>query len=140
MPGKWERLEGWERRLERVIQAAENEPYVLGVHDCFRVACQAVEALTGVDLWAQWAGRYRTQHEAHQLVTDYGGGFDGAFSKLFGTEPVNPLLAQRGDILKFEQNGIPHLGVCRGRVAVVLGEYGLLSVPLRSCTHVWKIG
>jgi hypothetical protein len=135
-----ERLEGWERRLEDVLQAAESEPYVLGVHDCFKVACAAVHALTGVDFWPEWAGRYNTQQEALRLIVEYGGDFDGAFSRLFGTELGNPLFARRGDVLKFESEGVPHLGVCRGRGVVVLGEKGLQTIPLRSCAGVWKIG
>jgi hypothetical protein len=136
----FERREGWERRLEDVMQAAQHEPYVLGQHDCFKVACQAVEALTGVDLWPEWAGRYSTQREALQRIVEYGGSFDGAASRLFGTEPDNPLFARRGDVLKFEHEGVPHLGVCRGRLVMVLGENGLSAVPLRACAHVWKIG
>ncbi len=142
MPANFDRLEGWERRVEDVIQAAESEPYVLGQHDCFKVACQAVEALTGVDLWSEWAGRYSTQREALKLIAEYGGGtFDDAFSRLFGVElDDNPLFARRGDVLKFERDGVPHLGVCRGRGVVVLGENGLMKIPLRACAGVWKIG
>jgi hypothetical protein len=140
MPGNFERLEGWERRLEEVITAAQDKPYVLGQHDCLYVALQAIKALSGVDLWPEWQGRYSTQREAWAVVAEYGGDFDGAFTKGFGTPLENPLLAQRGDILKFVEHGVPHLGVCRGRDAVVLGENGLTAVPLRACAGVWKIG
>lgn len=141
MPVEFDRVEGWERRLDAVMQATQNEPYVLGQHDCFRVACQAVEALTGADLWSEWAGKYSTQREALRLIAEYGGGtFNDAASRLFRTEPERPLYARRGDILKYAENGTPHLGVCRGRNVAVLGEKGLLSVPLSSCECVWKIG
>ena len=43
------RREGWERRLQDVVRAAQDKPYKLGENDCFRFACAAVEALTG---WA----------------------------------------------------------------------------------------
>jgi len=65
------RINGWERRLAGVIEAAQHVPYVLGTHDCFRVACRAVEALTGVDLWEEWAGQYRTRGEAIALLRHY---------------------------------------------------------------------
>src|SRR5262245_28821615 len=52
--GLGERLPGWEKRLHAVIAAAGDRAYKLGEHDCFRVACLDVEALTGVDLWAEW--------------------------------------------------------------------------------------
>lgn len=134
------RLDGWERRLDEVFTSFEGEPYVLGTHDCFRVACRAVEALTGIDLWAEWAGRYATQQEGLRLIVEYGGDFDGAFSRLFGVEPTGALFARRGDILKFVSDDVPHLGVCRGREVSVLGENGTALVSLHACEHAWMIG
>lgn len=135
------RLEGWESRLAEVIEWARHEPYVLGAHDCFRVACRAVEALTGADLWPQWAGRYRTRRQALVLIYRYGGAFTPAASKLFGSEPVGMLLARRGDIAEFvDPNGEQHLGVCNGEFVAVLESYGLLFTPMQTCAHAWRIG
>ena len=136
------RTVGWEARLAAVIEEARYTPYELGTHDCFRVACRAVEALTGVDLWSEWAGRYRTRREALRLIVEYGGDFDGAASRLFRVAAAAPALASRGDILKYVDPGTrePHLGVCFGRDAAVLGESGLLFVPVSACAACWKVG
>lgn len=152
------RLEGWETRLAAVIEFARGKPYVLGSHDCFRVACMAVQALTGVDLWASWAGRYRTRRQALALVARYAresgiaggevaGGADPfciAFSRLFATEPLPPERVRRGDILeyrdRFENQEQQHLGVCVGAHSAVLGEHGLAFVEITRCTRAWRIG
>lgn len=146
------RIEGWESRLLAVIEAARRTPYALGEHDCFRLACRAVWALAGVDLWAPWQGAYRTRREALQLIADYAGAagtalqdrsptglFRAAFSRLFETDPIVALMARRGDIVEYEDRE-PHLGVCLGARVAVLAESGLLFVPLAACRRCWRIG
>ena len=136
-----ERIEGWEGRLARVIEAARHERYALGEHDCFRLACQAVHALTGVDHWAAWAGRYHTPREALRLLSENGGSFTGAFTQLFGVDPCMPHWSRRGDVLEYrDATGQQHLGVCVGARVAVLGEQGLMFMWLDDCAHCWRIG
>lgn len=142
------RLEGWESRLATVIELARVTPYHLGEHDCFRLACAAVEALTGIDRWPEWRGRYATRTEAVRLLQSYVDEhgcqmdlpmFTVAFSHFFGIEPSAVRLARRGDIVEYIDRE-PHLGIIIGREAAVLGEDGLRFVPLASCNHAWRIG
>jgi hypothetical protein len=102
----------------------------------------AVEALTGEDRWAEWAGRYITRHRALRLLHEYGGGgFTEAFNKFFGAEPVLRGLARRGDVLEYvDAVGEQHLGVCIGANVAVLGEAGLAFVKLSQCRHAWRVG
>lgn len=136
------RTQGWESRLMAVVEAARVEPYVLGVHDCFRFACRAVEALTGADLWSEWAGRYRTRRQALRRIHEYAGaGFTEAGSKLFGGSPVPCAQARRGDVLEYrDDRGEQHLGVCVGADVAVLAEQGLAFVRLSRCRHAWRVG
>lgn len=136
-----ERLPGWEARLHAVVEDARRRPYALGVHDCFRVACEAMRALTGVDRWSLFAGRYATRREALRLIGRHGRSVDEAGSWLFGG-PVRPAAeARRGDVVKFvDAAGEAHLGVCLGAKAAVLGEAGLGFVPLGACAGCWRIG
>jgi hypothetical protein len=135
------RIDGWELRLVQVIEGARGRAYVLGEHDCFRLACSVVEALTGVDHWADWGGRYSTKREALVLLADYGGTFTDAFSRLFGVEPSPIAMAHRGDIAEYQDaTGEKHLGVVIGAEVAVLGETGLLFVRRSACRHAWRIG
>jgi hypothetical protein len=135
------RREGWETRLAEVIEWARSQRYVLGEHDCFRVACAAVEALTGEDRWTQWRGRYSTKREALALLARYGASFDDAFDWVFGSDRVDARMARRGDIVSFATtDGEKHLGVCVGAEAAVLGAEGLIFVPLSACRCCWRIG
>lgn len=144
------RLQGWESRLSAVIEAARHEPYALGRHDCFRVACQAVAALTGVDHWPQFAGSYATERQALVRIvayareggcTDDSAAFQFAASRLFGTEPADMRLARRGDVVQFnDDDDRPHLGVCLGERTAVLGPEGLAFASTLGCVSCWRIG
>lgn len=140
-----ERREGWETRLAHVIVGATHHSYKLGEHDCFRLALAAVEALTHVDLWPDWQGRYATRLQSLRLLLDFAGPggnpFTRAFTRLFGVEPSPMSGARRGDIAEYtDAEGQQHLGVVAGSRVVVLGEHRLLNVSRADCTHCWRIG
>src|SRR5689334_10945784 len=65
------RLEGWERRYQAVLDAFAGRPYVLGENDCFRLTCAMFEALTGIDHWPEFSGRYQTRRESLALIREY---------------------------------------------------------------------
>lgn len=135
------RQQGWEARLAQVIEAARHARYELGVHDCFRVACAAIEALTGEDRWPVFAGRYATKRQALRLIAQYGRDFDAAFTWFFGALPLDVKLARSGDILKFvDSAGEAHLGVLVDSKVAVLGEEGLAFVPRAACACCWRVG
>lgn len=134
------RIEGWEGRLWKVLEAAQARPYELGVHDCFRVACEVIEALTGRDdLWARFSG-YRTREEARAYIARYGSSFERCFDHVFGVEAQNIRLARRGDIVALQTaDGEKHLAVCLGVEAACLGPEGLLRVPTLTCLCAWRV-
>lgn len=135
------RRDGWESRLQAAIDNARAQPYALGVHDCFRLACQVVEALTGEDRWALFAGRYRTRREAMRLLAEHGSTFEAAGDWFFGAPNVAAVWAQRGDIVCVQtDDGEKHLGVCLGAKTAVLGPEGLLFIPTRAGRCAWRVG
>jgi hypothetical protein len=134
------RLEGWEKRLFVEIEAARHKPYALGEHDCFRLACRVVEALTGVDRWPEFAG-YTTRREAMRKLAQRGSSFEAAGDWFFGAPAVNTRFARRGDICCVETvDGEKHLGVCVGAEVALLAEGGLIHTPLLTCLCAWRVG
>ena len=135
------RLEGWEQRLDALIEAARDRPYVLGEHDCFRVACAVIEALTGVDRWPEWAGRYSTKREALVLLAQYGSSFEAAGDRFFDSPRMDWKLARRGDIVALATpDGEKHLGVVLDHRAAFLGVGGLSWFPASAALCAWRIG
>lgn len=121
-----------------VIEAARARPYQLGEHDCFRVACQVIEALTGIDRWPEFFG-YRTRREAMAKLAHYGSTFEKAGDWFFGVPHTDWKRAQRGDIACVE-DGDKHLGVVLGHEIAFLSDSGLVFLPLTCATCVWHVG
>jgi len=134
------RLPGWEARLHAVIEAARATPYVLGTHDCFRLACRVIEALTGVDRWPDFAG-YATKREALTMIARHGSTFERAGDWFFQWGRVDLRQARRGDIVALQTpDGEKHLGICLGRLAAYLSPSGLLFLPTKSGSCAWRVG
>jgi hypothetical protein len=141
------RLEGWEARLAAVIEAARREPYALGEHDCFRLACRVIEAMTGVDRWPEFRG-YRTKREALRRIAERGANFEAAGDWFFGSGRVDTGQARRGDIVALATaDGGKHLGVCLDHRVAYLSEEGLIFLPLATPAAspaatlcAWRIG
>ena len=135
------RLEGWEGRLAALIQTANGKPYCLGQNDCFRLACGAIEALTGVDRWPEWAGKYTTRRECLALMAGHGHNFTEAASWFFGSQPVSWKQCHRGDILEYrDAANAAHLVICNGDHAIGMLDAGLVRLRLNACVHGWRIG
>ena len=137
-----ERLPGWEDRLVAVISAARDEPYCLGKHDCFRLACSTVQALTGQDLWTPWAGSYSSKRAALRLIAEFHAeGFTAAASKFFCSEPEPMPMGRRGDICEYvDGEGEQHLGVVLGVFVALMNPAGLDYLPRELAAHCWRIG
>lgn len=147
------RLEGWESRLAAVIEDARARPYVLGEHDCFRVTCRVIEACTGINRWPELCG-YKTKGQALRCIATRGKSFTEAGDWFFGRKSIQPLLAQRGDIVALTTE-VPvrnaegyitstydefHLGVVTGKNFVCLAADGLIERPVKSALCAWRVG
>jgi hypothetical protein len=136
------RPEGWEARLAAVVEAYRARPYVLGVSDCLRFACAAIEAVSGEAHWHLFAGRYTTRAEALRTLRAWGRSWTQAFTAFFGSEPAPAATARRGDVLTFDAGSERHLGVCVGAEVALYTETGLAFVPLSDARLIeaWRVG
>ena len=139
-------MEGWESRLDAVIEQARHEPYEIGRHDCFRVACAVIEALTGVDRWPEFRG-YRTKREALARIARHGSSFETAGDWFFGAGRIPVSSASRGDIVALKTpDGGKHLGVCVDHRVAFLSETGLIFIPITDAVSpitmlcAWRVG
>lgn len=136
------RQDGWESRLARVIEAATGRPYVLGENDCLRLACAAVDALTGVDFWPRFAG-YRTHRQALVTIARIAPCLGDAVTETLGVSPAPTFSALRGDIVLYrDERGEDHLGVCVGRDVVLMAAEGstTLGIEHPGLLCSWRIG
>lgn len=98
------RLPDWEKRLKAAIEKHMALPSAYGVSDCYLIADDAVEAVTGKTMYGTEARRYKTPAGAGKQLRKRGfETVEDAFRARFAEVP--PTLAQRGDIGVVESDG-----------------------------------
>jgi len=135
------RKEGWEGSLDKSLQAAIAQPYVLGETDCFAGTSDIVLQMTDTDILGKWRGKYKTFLEAARMIKreDYDG-VTGWLDEITAG-PIPPKKAQRGDIVaRHTDRVMPSLGICAGNQALVFvhGE-GAGYVPMMLIEKAWRV-
>lgn len=133
------RLPDWEERLSAYLESAFNQPYADGQNDCLLHCGRAVEAVTGVDHYSRFVGRYATKRGALAVMKRLGGDTpEQVLDTLFPERPLG--FAQRGDLV-LTPDGVP--GVSCGEFAVIVGSdgerEGLIRIPRILWTKAWAI-
>jgi hypothetical protein len=126
----------WTARLNAAIAAAEHEPFGWGVHDCALFAADVVCAMTGFDYAAPYRGKYHSAPGAARILAR-NGGLAGILDTLF--DEVSPAKAQRGDVVLWESETGPALGVVTGFTAAAAGPTGRVAVPMRLWLRAWRV-
>lgn len=88
------RLHDWPERLSETIAAARGTPFAYGAHDCCLFAADCIQAVTGVDVAADWRGRYDTWDGGLKLAGVRT--LPQLAAKFF--QEVHPVYAHRGDV------------------------------------------
>ncbi len=147
------RIEGWEGALLRFVEGCRSAPFSWGRFDCCLFAADALRAITGVDAFAPFRGRYRSGGGALRVMRR--AGYDdllGAASAVLGGLGLNevaPLSARRGDIVAIAladgnagaREGFSHaLGVAMaGDCLVPMHRAGLARRPLTHVARAWHV-
>jgi hypothetical protein len=142
------------RAYHQFLRSRAKTPFAWGTHDCALFAADGIQAITGVDIAADFRGKYSTEAEAMALIQTVTGGAtiaDAAAwcAKKFGlAERVDkkgalaPLFAQRGDLVVFTAaTGQPVAGLVHlsGQI-VAVGENGLYRFPISKVLRSWRVG
>lgn len=119
---------GWQNRLTAYLAASATAPFRPGTLDCATFAAGAVEAMTGVDLAAEWRGRYRTLEAGRAMLAE--AGFADQVDLVASLLPdVPPAMAHAGDVAVVEEAGVPALGIVQGEMIYVVTPAGFGLVP-----------
>jgi hypothetical protein len=145
------RRSDWQSRLHNFIQANRNKPFQWGSWDCCLWVASAIQAMTDVDIAADWRGKYSSATEAagvcQQVCGDASVGAMAAH--VAGVEQMSetPVLhAQRGDMLLLD-NPTAELGESLGLVsfngyeAWAIATSGLVLVDIAAhAKRAWRVG
>ena len=135
------------REFDTYLKSHAHGTFKYGALDCCLMAADAIHSMTGVDIAADFRGKYSTELGALKAIKSITGGtsvLDAiayCASKHGLTEWKSPLLAQRGDLVAIKDGeqtvaGIVHLN---GRHAITIGKAGLVRYPLTAVVKAYKV-
>jgi hypothetical protein len=159
----------WQELLHNYFLRRQNEAFQWGTMDCCLFACDAILELTGVDLAADFRGKYDSLLSAVRTMKAFTTeGTEDAeenrspdhlitgspddemhlvelvtetITAQFGLEEVPVLMAQRGDVLLLDSPLGKGLGILglRGTHVHCAGPDGVVDMPLQECLRAWRI-
>lgn len=135
------RRHDWRDHLNAYLAEIKSAPIDWGVHDCgVGLASRAIEAMTGVDIAAQWRGRYGSATAALRMLRD--DGFVDLEALVCSLLPaVHPSTGQIGDIaLMPTADALDALGVVVGDRILVLTGTGIGTVDLLEAKLAFRVG
>lgn len=131
------RIQGWEDRLIAVLQKHMAEPYVAGRSDCFVLACDTVEALTGVRPYPDV--RYSTDRGALRQLQRHGfTRLRESFAAILPERQVG--LSQRGDLAVLLSDRGDTLAVVYDGQAIVRVGHGIERRALGDAQMILAVG
>lgn len=132
------RLPDWEARLNAHVRAWRAMAGSYGPVPCARFAAGGVEAVTGIDHYAPFRGRYSTELGAAKALRQIG---EDTLEATFGKHLPDRSLShvQRGDIV-FDGTAV---GIAMGSHALFAGEEergeGLVRVDRSAWFRAWAV-
>jgi len=142
-----QRREDWPEQLAALVESRLHTPFAWGTNDCAVFAADAVLAITGTDLAADWRGQYASEQAARSMRSASGHLASGDIvaalydmaHRLLGPA-VPPLMARRGDVVLVEHDVGHSLAVCVGSVAAAPGRRGVVMVERDAWRYAWRVG
>ncbi|MDE2099248.1 MAG: hypothetical protein KGL39_18485 [Patescibacteria group bacterium] len=144
-----QRAQHWATRaLHHFLIERAKTSFAWGTHDCALFAADGILAMTGVDIAADFRGKYHDEASAFALIRQLTGGSTVADAAAWCAKKSGmpewkfPLLAQRGDLVVLEESGrlIAGLVHLSGRHLVCAGENGLHRLPVTDIRRAWHAG
>lgn len=130
------RQKGWQGRLAAFLASVARTPFSPGTHDCALFAAGAVEALTGVDLAADWRGRYHTLRGGVRVLRRAGYADHIALARSHFPATTTP---RPGDLAVVSTPDGPALGVVQGLMIYAPAAIGWALVPLDAATEFFEV-
>lgn len=148
--------EGWPELMNAYFATIMQAPFAWGVLDCCLMPANCVLEMTGEDFAADFRSKYDDAAGAFRALRQFAGsGILATMDVLtarHGWERVEPLRAQRGDIVMLpwqicdgDERFDGGLGMCIGTLSLYMQDVGLRAISTipspdqAGITHAWRI-
>ena len=132
------RLPDWKTRLIAHVGSCAQLPFAYGQHDCALFAAGCIKAMTGVDLAANWRGKYTTL-KGGLMALRRAGFADHLALAAAHFEEIAPAFAAPGDLAVLDGPEGAVLGVVQGEGIYVLALSGLGTLPLTHACSAYRV-
>lgn len=136
----------WEHRLDRFLLDNSARPFRYGSWDCCLFVCDAIEAMTGIDVANKFRGQYANPKQARALARELCGGasvWDIARSTTgrFELKECIPAMARRGDVVLIPRKADYSLGLIdlTGQVAYLTRWKGIARAQFTVAQIGWHV-
>lgn len=132
------KLNNWLPNLQVLVEESRNKSFVYGQHDCCLFGADVVLAQTGIDLAADYRGKYKTLAGGIKLLKKAGYADQIDFLEKH-LEEIPTAFASVGDIGVVSFEGMDSVCVVIGAFAAAITETGLINVDTTNLTRVFKV-
>ena len=141
-----QRRSEWQRVLDEFLRVIQYLPFEYGKWDWCLFVCEAIIAMTGVDLADFCRGAYSTRASALQAISEQLGTASiqvvaekAAAAHHMPEVPVSR--AHRGDMVLMARGRNYSLGLIalNGRDVIVASKRGLWRLPLSGAVRAWQV-
>lgn len=135
------RRSNWPALLAEFIAERSARPFDWSRNNCAFFACDWIARLTGVDPAASFRDAVDSALSAQRALVAAGGLeriADEACAR-WRWPASSVALARRGDVVAFDTEHGPALGVCLGARAAFAGPQGVEFQPVAQCRRAWRI-
>lgn len=136
------RVDGWEHRLDQAIATGRRAAFQFGgdaPHDCLSFPALCIAAVTGVDLYEPFRGRYADEGGAKALVPNIEAFLEGMASR-HSWPAREACTAQKGDLAAVRLGATFLCAVVYGGLVIPEAPRGLRRFNLLMAEKIWRIG
>jgi hypothetical protein len=142
------RTEHWAtREFHAFLLDRARVPFAWGTNDCCLFPADAIDSFTGVDLAADFRGKYTDQASALAAIKSVANGETVGDAAAYCADKHGlkewpfPLQAKRGDLVVIDQPGGLIAGVVHlnGRHVITVSETGLVRLPITAAKRAWAV-
>lgn len=134
------RKDDWAERLEAFINEHQETEFKYGEFDCAMYVCDAIKAMTDVDVGETFRDLYHSKTGAAKIMREYDGleAIGDTIAKGYGMHAVGSNFAGRGDPVVFYFAGVESFGFISlsGRDICGLSEHGNTVIPKSKATII----
>jgi hypothetical protein len=139
------RKPNWQTELHSFLQSRRSAEFRYGSFDCCLFACDAILAMTHVDIAAPFRGQYGSRSEAYRAIEAYAGraSVEAVTERVIsenGMPEVTPLKARRGDLVLLRRPKDFSLAIVGLDGAILAaGARGFERVPSCFAVRAWRV-